>query len=736
MENTDLKIDRNVDNINLSVNQSGIDFNGVYNEKIIDNNNAVKLEKETVSKTDIKIWENKVDSKVEAKIEEKVDAKDTKKTIWISKNKEKFPEENTKETKKEKPKKAKKEKKKKQVKVENIRNFKDAINAIKTYIYLQEWSKAENAIHEIKEKEENAFANLKKSLKSNYKESEKQEKIYIKNKKSIELVEKKLTLEKFKYEKKVEKERFAVRFEKIKEWINKLTKTGKNTEALNLLTHFLEENQERTSVVTFYDKEKKKILRNIEKKQKKDKSKTKLSAEEEALKLIWKTIKLEEDAKKKQEKEKKKFVLFKWTKDKLNIYKTVKSKLKKKKLLDEVKILIEEESKVKKEIAEKKLENIHKWLVKEIVQNKMSWYDFYGKILWFDKISGDSFWFIEEKHKYNFFIWDATGHWVRAGLIVSMLNRNFQELAYKNDLRNLVLKTNNDLKENLKNRNFVTWVFFEIDKDVRDRVKFVGLGHEPLFVYKKKKKTVEKVIPGWLAAWIREIKKIDDIVVKQIEVEDGDIIMTYSDWVVEAKNNEGKFYWLKRLQEKFLEVAKYESNINNIYEYLIEDLKLFKWWKSLLDDTTIMLVRRNIQKDIIWEDSVVLKELSAKEGLTIKQRKRLSWKSREEMDNELARIKKEKQTENIIKNLETLYLTWEIIKLKQEATRHIKEWFIHKKINFYLKKAIANESVYKIKQRNQKMQSKYAVLSELYKKKDYSTVIREINEIITTDWNI
>jgi hypothetical protein len=54
---------------------------------------------------------------------------------------------------------------------------------------------------------------------------------------------------------------------------------------LNLLTHFLEDNKQRTEVVTFYSKEKKKILRNIQKGQKKDKKKIQDNAELEAIKL-------------------------------------------------------------------------------------------------------------------------------------------------------------------------------------------------------------------------------------------------------------------------------------------------------------------------------------------------------------------------------------------------------------------------------------------------------------------
>jgi hypothetical protein len=49
--------------------------------------------------------------------------------------------------------------------------------------------------------------------------------------------------------------------------------------------------------------------------------------------------------------------------------------------------LIEEESKAKQEIAEKKLENIHKGLIKELEKTSMLGFDLYGKILGSDKIS-------------------------------------------------------------------------------------------------------------------------------------------------------------------------------------------------------------------------------------------------------------------------------------------------------------------------------------------------------------
>lgn len=625
---------------------------------------------------------------------------------------------------------------KKHIDVQQIKTFKDAIKAIKTFIYIKEWSKATSAIQEIREIELHAFQELEIRLKDNYSESEKQKKKYEKNKKIIDNLEHTISLEKLKYDRIIEQERFKIRFSKIKQEIKKLAATGKNNDALNLLTHFLEDNREKAAVVTFYDREKKNILKSMNERKKKDKKKEKYNAEIEALKLVGRTIKSDEQKQELEKEKEKKLWIIGSLKYKLNFYKTLKEKLQKKQLLDEIKILIEEESKAKQEIAEKKLENIHKWLVKELYQNSMIGYDIYGKILWYDKISGDTFGFVEWRDKYNFFIGDATGHGVRAGLIVSLLSKNFQEHSLKNDLQNTVLKTNNNLKENLQSRNFATGIFFEILKEYKGVINFVWLGHEPMMVYRAKTKKVEKVIPGGLAGGIRLIKKLEEVQVKNIEMADEDLLLTFSDGVVEAKDEDGNFYGLDRLEKAFAEAAGIHSDIHKVYELLIEDLKLFKSGSSFLDDTTMLLLRRNEAKDVITSESVELRELTAKEGLSRNQAKRLEGKTKEELEEELEKIRKEKEIDNIIKILEWYYLTGEIIKLKQEATRFIKEGYIHKKINFYLKKAIAKENDYRIEQKNTKMQNKYNVLLELYKKNDYRTVIQEINEIIAKDGNI
>ena len=623
---------------------------------------------------------------------------------------------------------------------EEIRKYKDAIKMINFFMVTYDWEKVKQAIDEIREKEINWYKELIHKISDDERGKYgkqaiiKQKNIYDKRIKEFNTLELKLENEKRKYNDKIEKERFKIRFKTIKEQLKKLIATNKNETANNLLSTFLKENQDKKIVIDFYNKEKIAIQKSKDKEKKKEKVRLRQNIKLEALKLIWANIKTEGQKEKKEEENNGKSFFAKIN-EKLNLYKAIKNKLKNKKLLDEISLLIEEDSKVKNEIASQKLENIHKWLIKEISQDNIIWYDFYWKILWADKISGDTFGFSEEKEKYNFFIWDATGHGIRAWFIVTLLSRLFNQFVSKKKLQELAFEINNWLKQDLKNRNFITWVLFEIGKKEIWKINYVWMWHEPMFIYRIKSKKTEKLIPGWLAAGIRLIKELVNIKVKNLTLENWDILFTYSDWITESKSETWEFYWMDRLEQIFKEHASV-WNLKAVYEAIIKDVKEFKWWSNFGDDVTVLLMRRNTEKDIIDEQWEYLQDLFLKWKISKSDMKRIKWKTKLEIEEELRKIAKEKKTQNIIKSLEILYYTWETLRLKQEAIRFIKEWYIDKKINFYLKKAIANEEKYKIKQKEDRVKNKYNVLVELLKKDDLNTVIKEAEDIIWKDWNI
>ncbi len=631
-------------------------------------------------------------------------------------------------------------KEKKKIETENIRNYNEAIKTINFFIDTLDWEEATKAISEILNKELFSYKELIEKIDKSWdnllieKEKSKITKEFNKKQKKLNALKDKLTKLKTKYDAKREKERFKLRFKKIKEEINHLSKSWRSNQSLKLLSIFLEENPWNNLVIQFYNKEKKNIIKQIEKDRIKEEAKLKLNYKLEALKLIGETNNNNNNNKAKKEKKQEWF--FQKIKNKLNFYKRIKTKLEKKKLLDEINLLIEEEDKVKRDLAKGKLENMHRWLIKEISREWLLGYELYWKILWVNKISGDTFWFNEIKNKYTFFIWDATGHWIKAWFIITLLSRFFNQFVEKKSFKELIYEINNWLKQDLKSMNFITWIFFEIIKNNLNKINFIWLWHEPILLYRAKTKTVEKIIPGWLAAWIRLIRDPNDIKTKHIELSDGDILLTYSDWIVEAKSIEWKFYWIKKLEETFKGICKKETNIEKIYSYIIDDAKIFRNGSQFDDDLTLLLLKRDKNKDIVDNKEVFLDEIWEKNKLSKSEINKLKWKTQFEIKKELEELKKEKQLKNIIKQLEQLWLTWEILKLKTEATRFIKSWFIHPKINYYLKKAINNQQQYKISLKEDRLQNKYVVMKELMKKWDYNTVISEIENIISKDWNI
>lgn len=295
-------------------------------------------------------------------------------------------------------------------------------------------------------------------------------------------------------------------------------------------------------------------------------------------------------------------------------------------------------------------------LSKDISNFKINGYDFFGKILGKDKIVGDTFGFFEEGNRTVFYFGDATGHGVQAGFTVSLLSKIFFEQTKKvKNFLELFRAINNELKEKLKGRVFVTGVCFEHDSKT-GKLNFIGAGHDPMYIYHKSTREVEKVIPGGLALGVRSINNVSSIKLREFDLQDGDILIGYTDGIIEARNMKNELYGLSRLETAIR--SKYSDASGDptvLYDLIIKDVKEFMGENVFLDDVSMFLFKRDPSKDLITEKhelDKLLAELDTSQN-TVKIDYR--GKTRAEVIGIMQQEKHKAELKARLTNLEQLY---------------------------------------------------------------------------------
>ncbi|MDP5038958.1 MAG: serine/threonine-protein phosphatase, partial [Candidatus Gracilibacteria bacterium] len=282
----------------------------------------------------------------------------------------------------------------------------------------------------------------------------------------------------------------------------------------------------------------------------------------------------------------------------------------------------------------------------------------------------------------------------------------------------------------------ITGIFFSIDKNNTNKINLLGFGHEPLFIYRKKENKVEKIVVGGLAMGIRLVKDENNLKEKSIELENGDILFSYTDGIIEIKNQDGEMFGFDRLEKKFLNLSNKGLSLSEINYNILKEIYDFSGKDKLdHDDVSLLFFKRDFELDFL-NNKEKIKDILKNNGISFSEKKLIQGKNLKEALVEIEEYNKKNSLKLILKNLDNLYRLGELPKLKTECVRYIKEGYIHHKLNFYLKKSIENEFNFKIKQKNKKVQDKYNVLKELYKRGEFQTVIEECSDIIQKDGNL
>jgi len=205
------------------------------------------------------------------------------------------------------------------------------------------------------------------------------------------------------------------------------------------------------------------------------------------------------------------------------------------------------------------------------------------------ELGGDNFDFITVKDNTYIYIGDVTGHGVPAALvmiIVHTLINTFVEI-YDNAF-NVVVQTNRRLKTRIKSTMFMTMLMLRWNH-ITQKMTYVGAGHEHLLIYRASKGQCEVRMTGGIALGMvadnsKIIKEVD------LPLEKDDVIILYTDGIVEARNMAGEMFTLERLK-KAVELYAPQYGADGIVYHVARDFSRYVEQHVQEDDITLIAIR-------------------------------------------------------------------------------------------------------------------------------------------------
>lgn len=251
-----------------------------------------------------------------------------------------------------------------------------------------------------------------------------------------------------------------------------------------------------------------------------------------------------------------------------------------------------------------------KWEVE--LAKEIQWKTFNKKLVWVPSLNiianskpaweiwWDSYDIIQNNDNYYIYVWDATGHWVWAWVIMMMVNALiawFSKVYIR--WHQIMSATNSVLKPRVKANLLMTILLLRWNEQQK-RLFMTWAWHEYLMVYKQETKKCYKVKSGWLALWmIKDISKL--LKEKEILFKPWDIAVLYSDWITEAINR-SKRDWTEQMfwEDRLVKTIENSPNVKwknyksarSVYNNITITLSKFMWYKPLqLDDITLAIVQ-------------------------------------------------------------------------------------------------------------------------------------------------
>lgn len=208
-----------------------------------------------------------------------------------------------------------------------------------------------------------------------------------------------------------------------------------------------------------------------------------------------------------------------------------------------------------------------------------------------------------DKDRVMVIVGDVSGKGTTAAFNMAQMKGVFHSLAqFGLRTERFLYYANNALTNCLDRSSFITVTVLLID-DSTQKIEFARAGHCPTLFYHHKDKEVKYYQgKGMGLGIIRNKMFADHIEMQTLSYEEGDMLLLYTDGIIEAMNKEKEEYGYERLQDLIL--ANADLSPNEINDKIITDLNHFSRGMPVHDDHTALLVKfKNKKADETEEET-------------------------------------------------------------------------------------------------------------------------------------
>lgn len=201
---------------------------------------------------------------------------------------------------------------------------------------------------------------------------------------------------------------------------------------------------------------------------------------------------------------------------------------------------------------------------------------------------GDYFDFVKiDDENLALVIADVAGHGVGACLVMSMIRTLVRSYAQKiKNPKEVIVRINDYIQQNTPSNMYST-LFYAIYNTESKKLIYSIAGHNAAILYNPKTKKIRTLAVGGMAAGLIPSATFKNIIKNyQVDMEEGEIFIQYTDGVTEAENEAKEQYEMERLLEAVGSFTK--NDITELFSYIIEDIESFTKGYIQADDITMM----------------------------------------------------------------------------------------------------------------------------------------------------